>query len=62
MHVTEDTREIQGVLCRVVVDVALEAEEEDGEVEYTVLEATDDLFAQDEIGNVYYCGEVSRNL
>lgn len=61
VHVTEDTREILGVLCRVVVDIVIEVAEEDGEVEYDAVEVTDDWFAQDTIGNVYYCGEVSRN-
>jgi len=61
VHVTGESREIQGVLCRVVVDVGLEVSRDDG-VEYEVKEATDDWFAQDTDGNVYYCGEISRNF
>ena len=39
VHATEDVREIQGVLCRVVVDIVVEAEEEEGEeVGYTAVE------------------------
>lgn len=62
VHVTGDSREILGVLCRIVVDVVVEVAEEDGEVEYEAVEATDDLFAQDTNGNVKYCGEVARNF
>ena len=64
VHVTERTREIQGVLCRVVVDAVVEVEEDEdtGEVEYEAVEVTDDWYAQDEDGNVYYCGELSRNF
>ena len=64
VHVTDEIREAEGayeekpVLCRVVVDVALVLDD-DGERE--VEELTDDYFAQDAIGNVYYCGEISRN-
>jgi len=62
VHVTRDSREIQGVLCRVVIDIVVEVEEDEGEIEYSLVEVTDDWFAQDTIGNVYYCGEVSRNF
>jgi hypothetical protein len=62
VHVTDETREIEGVPCRVVLDVVLEAEDEDGETAYEAVEVTDDWMAQDELGNVYYCGEVSRNF
>lgn len=62
VHVTEDVREVQGVSCRVVADMVVEASEEGGIVEYETIEATDDLFAQDEVGNIFYCGEVSRNF
>ena len=63
VHVTEDTREILGVLCRVVVDIVVEtsADEESGEVEYEAVEVTDDWFAQTVSGDVVYCGEVARN-
>ena len=59
VHVTDDTREIQDVDCRVVVDIVLEWSEDDGE--YEAVEVTDDWFAQDTDGNVYYCGEIARN-
>lgn len=59
--VTDQTRTIDGVECRVVVDVAVEASTDDGAVEYVPLELTDDWFAQDSAGNVYYCGELSRS-
>lgn len=76
VHVTDRTREIQGVLCRVVVDAAVEVQhgEENGDgdndeknaanavLAYVPLELTDDWFAQDTEGNVYYCGELSRNF
>lgn len=63
VHVTDEAREIQGVLCRVVVDVAVEpGEDEEGDFEYVPVEVTDDWFAQDTDANVYYCGEVSRNF
>lgn len=63
VHVTDESREIQGVQCRVVVDAVMVAEEdeEDGGVEYVSVELTDDWFAQDTDGNVYYCGEIARN-
>jgi hypothetical protein len=63
VHATGDVREIHGIPCRVVVDIVLESEvnEEDGSIEYIPLEVTDDWFAQDVQGNVYYCGELSRN-
>jgi len=62
VHVTEDTRDILGVPCRVVVDIVVEASEEDGEVEYEAVEITDDWFAQTVEGDVVYCGEVARNF
>jgi hypothetical protein len=63
VHVTEESREIQGVPCRVVVDAVVEVEEDEasGEIEYEPVEITDDWFAQDTVGNVYYCGEIARN-
>ncbi|MFA5941533.1 MAG: hypothetical protein WC809_19465 [Sinimarinibacterium sp.] len=51
--VTDQTVEILGVTCVVVRDTATE----DGEV----IEDTDDWFAQDLEGNVWYFGELSRN-
>jgi len=61
VHVTDESREIHGVLCRVVVDIVVEVSDEGDGVEYEAVEATDDWFAQDTVGNVYYCGEISRN-
>jgi len=52
--VTEATKLIQGITCIVVNDVV----EEDGEV----IEDTDDWFAQDVDGNVWYCGEIALNF
>lgn len=64
VHATGETREIQGVPCRVVVDAEVVAEEDElsGEIEYVAEEVTDDWFAQDSAGDVYYCGELSRNF
>ncbi|MCP5424927.1 MAG: hypothetical protein H6970_07650 [Gammaproteobacteria bacterium] len=63
VHVTHEKREIQGVECRVVVDAAfsVETDEEDGDLDYIPVEVTDDWLAQDDRGNVYYCGEQVRN-
>jgi hypothetical protein len=63
VHVTEESREIQGVNCRVIVDAVVEVEEDEatGEIDYVPVEVTDDWFAQDTEGNVYYCGEIARN-
>lgn len=62
IHVTGESREIQGVLCRVVVDVVVEITEEAGDLEIEAIEVTDDWFAQSTAGDVYYCGEVARNF
>jgi hypothetical protein len=64
VHVTEESREIQGVQCRVVVDAVLEVDKDEisGEIDYVPVEVTDDWLAQDIEGNIYYCGEVSRNF
>lgn len=62
VHTTDQTREIQGVLCRVVVDAAVVAEEDGGGVEYVAEEVTDDWYGQDTVGDAYYCGELSRNF
>ena len=50
--VTSETREILGVTCTVVRDTV----RVDGELE----EETDDYFAQDSAGSVWYFGELSR--
>ena len=52
--VTDETKEIMGVTCVVVKDVA----EEDG----VVIEETDDWYAQDVDGNVWYFGELSKEF
>ena len=64
VHVTEDTREILGVPCRVVVDIVVETSEDEdtGEIEYEAVEVTDDWFAQTISGDVVYCGEIARNF
>lgn len=64
VHVTEDTREILGVPCRVVVDIVVEAsvDEETDELEYEAVEVTNDWFAQTVSGDVVYCGEIAKNF
>jgi len=52
--VTDKVKMIQGILCVVVQDTAEEDEE--------IVESTDDWFAQDVDGNVWYCGEISQNF
>jgi len=52
--VTSATKNIGGVDCVVVNDIAVE--------EGVVVEDTDDWFAQDIEGNVWYCGEISQNF
>lgn len=52
--VTAEKKEILGVECVVVNDVV----EESGEV----IEDTDDWYAQDVDGNVWYMGEIARNF
>jgi hypothetical protein len=52
--VTNKTKLIQGVRCRVVKDIV----KEDG----TVIENTDDWYAQDLDGNVWYCGEIAQDF
>ena len=59
VHVTSDVREIQGAFCRVVVDVVVEESDENGTAAYDPVEVTDDWFAQDASGNIYYCGEAT---
>ena len=68
VHVTDEIREAEGyndepVLCRIVVDAAVIAEPDGmGGIEWEADEVTDDYFAQSGNGNVYYCGEISRNF
>lgn len=52
--VRSETKLIEGVTCVVVNDIV----EEDGQL----IEDTDDWFAQDIDGNVWYCGEISKNF
>ena len=51
--VTDAVKLIEGIRCLVVNDTV----SEDGEV----IEDTDDWFAQDKDGNVWYCGEIAEN-
>jgi len=51
--VTGDTKLIDGVTCIVVVDIVTEDD--------TVIEITNDWYAQDLDGNVWYCGEIAEN-
>ena len=52
--VTSDTKLIDGITCIVVIDTASEDD--------VVIEKTDDWYAQDVDGNVWYCGEISENF
>lgn len=52
--VTEDTKSIEGVTCLVVTDLV--------EVDGQPIEDTDDWYAQDLEGNVWYCGEISESF
>ena len=52
--VTDETKLIEGITCLVVNDIV----EEEGEA----IEDTDDWFAQDVDGNIWYCGEISRDF
>ncbi|MCB1608403.1 MAG: hypothetical protein KDI71_15655 [Xanthomonadales bacterium] len=52
--ITEDTREIRGIECTAVRDTVTD---EEG----NVVEDTIDWYAQDQMGNVWYFGELSQN-
>ncbi len=52
--VTDKIKLIEGVTCVVVNDLV---EEDDVKIE-----VTDDWYAQDEDGNVWYCGEIAKNF
>jgi hypothetical protein len=52
--VTGDTKLIDGIACIVVIDIVTEDE--------TVIEITNDWYAQDLDGNVWYCGEIAENF
>lgn len=56
--VTDKTKLIEGVTCRVVNDLVL-VDDGDGPVP---LEDTNDWYAQDVDGNVWYCGEEVRDF
>ena len=58
VEVLEETKEILGVNCIVVRDRVWEID--DGEE--TLIEDTDDWYAQDLLGNVWYFGEISLNF
>ena len=62
VHVTDQVREILGVSCRVVVDIVVFTEEDEGDFSYDAVEVTDDWYAQSTDGDVYYCGEIARNF
>lgn len=52
--VTADTKLIDGITCIVVIDTATEDD--------VVVEITNDWYAQDVSGNVWYCGEIAENF
>ncbi len=54
VEVTSDTKLIDGITCIVVIDTATEDD--------VVVETTNDWYAQDVEGNVWYCGEISENF
>ena len=54
VEVTDQTKLIDGITCVVATDTASE--------EGVVVEITGDWYAQDVTGNVWYCGEISRNF
>lgn len=59
VQVTNQTRAIAGIQTRVVHDVVYEDEECEGDL--TKVEDTLDFYAQDNSGNVWYMGEVSKD-
>jgi hypothetical protein len=54
---TDETRELNGVDCRIVAELGVEVEDDEGQVAYVASELTFDYFAQTEEGDVVYCGE-----
>ena len=56
VRVTDKTKLIDGITCIVVNDLVIEGEDD------TPIEDTDDWYAQDLAGNVWYCGEISENF
>lgn len=59
--VTDEIRVVDGVQCLIVKAVEFEVVDEGQGVEYELLEDTDDYYAQHLNGDVWYCGEKSRN-
>lgn len=55
--VTDEVRDVGGLPCRVIRDLAFEEGEDEGEVEYEAIEVTQDWYAQHMNGDVIYCGE-----
>ena len=53
VEVLAQTKLIDGITCVTVNDIVTEDDD--------VIEDTDDWFAQDTDGNVWYCGEISKN-
>lgn len=58
VEVLSETKEIMGVNCIVVRDRVWEFDEEGAKV---LIEDTEDWFAQDLLGNVWYFGEIAKN-
>ncbi|MBT8098623.1 MAG: hypothetical protein KJO82_02675 [Gammaproteobacteria bacterium] len=54
---TDEVRDVGGLPCRVIRDLAFEEEEDGGEVEYSAVEVTQDWYAQHINGDTIYCGE-----
>lgn len=59
--VLDMTRNVAGVTSRVVSDVAFEDEDCNGPTDDEIVERTNDWFAQDNSGNVWYMGEYSED-
>ena len=58
LTVEEEVKNIGGVNCLTLRDVVREGDEPDD----PVIEDTDDWYAQDLDGNVWYCGEIAQNF
>jgi hypothetical protein len=65
VEVKDETKtiEYQGVQhkCAIINDVVEEIEMEEGEINYYVIEDTDDWYIQEESGTVWYMGEIVEN-
>ena len=53
--VTDKVKLIEGIECLVVNDIVVDDDD-------VILEDTDDWFAQDVDGNIWYCGEISKSF